>query len=514
MALTRVSGRVVYPHGEDTPTPVTGDGVIEYVHATPGVIGEAVHGPDRHRIEYTDGVAGEAWLKAGMWRAYVYPSEGRSYTLHLGIPEGGDVTLADVVGEVVPEGIVTKGDPGEPGAPGAPGRDGQDGQDGHTPEITFDGTTIVVDGVPGPDLKGDPGEGGGGIAGTVPIFATLAEAQAWEAANPGRKALTVEPPETDVDPPTPGTLTASPTDITANLTVTGASDNRAITGYSFRRGTGTWSDWQVGNTYTATGLTPATEYAFQHKVRDGAGHEAVGVAVTATTAAMSAKTPAEVGTLWGHWDASEEGSLATPGTAVSAWVDRTSNARSLVQATAAQQPVTATMNSLPAVQFDKATQDFMRYQSSFTIDIAVGYTLCWVGRFDDDDLTVSQAVASIANGAALGRRTPDGLIQNMGVPTIDGPVSVKPASGDVLFMSVTMKSGGPSTVRVSGTTGNTNSAAPTVAPSTAFDVGRSAPSNGFYASATVGEVWLHDRPLTTAELDSLHLYAQQKWGAQ
>ena len=165
MALTRVSGRVVYPHGEDTPTPVTGDGVIEYVHATPGVIGEAVHGPDRHRIEYVDGVAGEAWLKAGMWRAYVYPSEGRSYTLHLGIPEGGDVTLADVVGEVVPDGIVTKGDPGEPGEPGRDGQDGQDGQDGHTPDITFDGTTIVVDGVPGPDLKGDPGEGGGGAGG-------------------------------------------------------------------------------------------------------------------------------------------------------------------------------------------------------------------------------------------------------------------------------------------------------------------------------------------------------------
>ena len=116
MALTRVSGRVVYPHGEDTPTPVTGDGVIEYVHATPGIIGEAVHGPDRHRIEYTDGVAGEAWLKAGMWRAYVYPSEGRSYTLHLGVPEDGDVTLADVVGEVVPDGIVTRGEQGPPGA--------------------------------------------------------------------------------------------------------------------------------------------------------------------------------------------------------------------------------------------------------------------------------------------------------------------------------------------------------------------------------------------------------------
>ena len=245
MALTRVSGRVVYPHGEDTPTPVTGDGVIEYVHATPGVIGEAVHGPDRHRIEYTDGVAGEAWLKAGMWRAYVYPAEGRSYTLHLGIPDGGDVTLADVVGEVVPEGIVTRGEQGPPGASvtGAvdngdqtvsftlsdgtetdpvtipPGPQGERGPEGPRGERGPEGPQGIQgapgvqgergpegpegpegpqgpkgdQGEPGPKGdKGDPGEGGGGIAGMVPIFATLAEAQAWETENPGKVALTLE----------------------------------------------------------------------------------------------------------------------------------------------------------------------------------------------------------------------------------------------------------------------------------------------------------------------------------
>lgn len=192
MALTRVYGRVVYPHGEGTPTPATGDGVIEYVHATPGIIDGAVHGPDRKRAAYTDGVAEDAWLKPGMWRTYVYPDQGRSYTLHLGVPEDGETTIADAVGEVVPEGIVTRGEQGPPGEPGRDGQDGADGTDGHTPDITFDGTTIVVDGVPGPDLKGDPGEGGGGIAGAVPIFATLAEAQAWEAANPGKIALTLE----------------------------------------------------------------------------------------------------------------------------------------------------------------------------------------------------------------------------------------------------------------------------------------------------------------------------------
>src|SRR5699024_7286620 len=34
------------------------------------------------------------------------------------------------------------------------------GEDGHSPEITWDGTTIVVDGSAGPDLKGDPGDPG------------------------------------------------------------------------------------------------------------------------------------------------------------------------------------------------------------------------------------------------------------------------------------------------------------------------------------------------------------------
>ncbi|WP_141748043.1 LamG domain-containing protein [Brachybacterium sp. HMSC06H03] len=100
--------------------------------------------------------------------------------------------IEDAIAEAIASGDYT-GPPGEPG------------RDGHTPEITFDGTTIVVDGVPGPDLKGDPGEGGGGIAGAIPIFATLAEAQAWEAENPGKVALVLgDGGEVPVDPEEPG----------------------------------------------------------------------------------------------------------------------------------------------------------------------------------------------------------------------------------------------------------------------------------------------------------------------
>lgn len=350
-------------------------------------------------------------------------------------------------------------------------------------------------------------------SGTVPIFETLAEALDWEAANPGRKALTVEPQTPDVEPPTPGALAVSPADVSALLSVTGASDDRAVTGYAFRRDTGAWSSWQVGSTFTVRGLTPSTSYDFQHKVRDGAGNEAVGAAVTESTVATPPKAPSEIGALWGHWDASVAGSLTTSGTAVSAWGDLTDSSRSLVQATPAQQPMTATLGGKTAVQFDRSTQDFMRYQSSFSIDTAVGYTLCCVARFDDDDLTVSQVVASFSGGVALGRRAPDGLIQSLGIPVFNGPSGITAAAGDIVFLSATMKAGGPSTVRVSGTTGGTDFAAPSPIPNTNFDVGRSAPTNGFFASVTAGEVWVHDRPLTAAELDSLHLYAQQKWGA-
>ena len=340
MALTRVSGRVVYPHGEDTPTPVTGDGVIEYVHASPGVIGAAVHGPDRHRTEYVNGVAGEAWLKAGMWRAYVYPSEGRSYTLHLGIPEDGDVTLADAVGEVVPEGIVTKGEQGPPGASvtgavdngdqtvsftlsdgtetapvtippgpqgergpegpegpegpqgpqgdrgetgpkgdkGDPGEPGEPGQDGHTPDITFDGTTIVVDGVPGPDLKGDPGEGGGGAGIDIQVGGEQ-PTEGWWLDTSG----SFMPPNEDTTPPVAGDLVVSAGPQSATLTVAGASDDRPGLMYAFSSDNGaTYTGWQSGSEYVFTGLTPGAGYAFRHKVRDQAGNETVGVAVPKT----------------------------------------------------------------------------------------------------------------------------------------------------------------------------------------------------------------------------------------
>ena len=354
----------------------------------------------------------------------------------------------------------------------------------------------------------------GGVEGSVPIFPTLAEAQAWEAKNPGKTALTLEPSTPDTTAPyAAGTLTVTPAYTSAMLYVSGAQDDRAVTGYAFSSNGGTtWSAWQTAPSFTVTGLTGSTQYTFKHKVRDAAGNETAGVAVTASTTAAPAMTPAEVGSLWGHWDASVAESLTLSGASVTGWKGLTANARVVSQATAAQQPVTSTINGKTAVKFDKAASQMLRHQSTFTIDATVGYTVVWVGRFDDGDLSASQAVASLNAGSALGRRAPDGLIQSLQNPTLDGPASVKPGAGQVVMLALAVKANAPSFAWVSGQAG-TSKTLSAGNPATALDLGRNASGGDKYASATVGEFWIHDKQLTTTELSSLHQYAQQKWGA-
>ena len=130
---------------------------------------------------------------------------------------------------------------------------------------------------------------GGGVDGSVPIFPTLAEAQAWEAANPGKKALTLEPSTPDTTAPTPGVLSVTKTHNSAQLSVSGATDDRAVTGYAFSKDGGTtYTAWQASSSYTYTGLTVSTPYDFRHKVRDAAGNERVGAIVSVATDAAPA----------------------------------------------------------------------------------------------------------------------------------------------------------------------------------------------------------------------------------
>lgn len=128
----------------------------------------------------------------------------------------------------------------------------------------------------------------------IPIFPTLAEAQAWEAKNPGKTALTTEPQTPDTAPPTAGTLAVTPSNTSAMLTVTGARDDRTVAGYSFRIGSGAWSPWQASASYTATGLTPTTGYTFTHRVKDAAENITAGSPVQATTTATPALKPGDI----------------------------------------------------------------------------------------------------------------------------------------------------------------------------------------------------------------------------
>ena len=58
---------------------------------------------------------------------------------------------------------------GPEGAPGRDGADGADGADGHTPALSWQGTALAVDGVPGPDLRGPAGKDGkDGATGPAP----------------------------------------------------------------------------------------------------------------------------------------------------------------------------------------------------------------------------------------------------------------------------------------------------------------------------------------------------------
>lgn len=99
---------------------------------------------------------------------------------------------------------------------------------------------------------------------------------------------TYTPPAPDTTAPTAGNLSVVLTSQKAALSVTGASDDKALDAapYAFSKDNGlSWSQWQAAATYDYAGLASDTSYTFRHKVRDAAGNETVGVAVVKRTAA-------------------------------------------------------------------------------------------------------------------------------------------------------------------------------------------------------------------------------------
>ena len=94
-------------------------------------------------------------------------------------------------------------------------------------------------------------------------------------------------PTPDTVPPAAGTLTVTTTSSKATLTVSGASDDRALNSapYSFSKDNGiTWGGWQSAPTFEFTGLAQGTTFTFRHRTRDAEGNVTLGVGVAKATA--------------------------------------------------------------------------------------------------------------------------------------------------------------------------------------------------------------------------------------
>lgn len=219
--LITIGARLVRPHGTGE-VALPGEGRIEYRPASHGVWEGALRGQETVTARITDGDAEQVELTPGPWRVRVIPDVGTAWDTWLielteDMPE--PVDLASLAPVLVIDGEKwAKGTPGPAGAsvtgavdngdqtvsftlsdgteteavpipPGPAGVGvasisdpddesrvtitytdgststvqaivGKPGGDGHTPEISWDGTALVIDGEQGPDLKGKPGDPG------------------------------------------------------------------------------------------------------------------------------------------------------------------------------------------------------------------------------------------------------------------------------------------------------------------------------------------------------------------
>ena len=328
----------------------------------------------------------------------------------------------------------------------------------------------------------------------VPIFETLAEALAWEADNPGRTALTLEPSTPDVTPLTPGTLSVTTSDVSAALTVVGASDDRAITGYAFSSTGGTsWSGWQPNPSFTVDSLSPATEYTFRHKVRDGAGNEATGVAVVRSTSALPPRSPEDVGGLLASWDMTD----AVVDAGVITSVPDSIGGKTLIAAAAG--PALVTVGGKRFAKFTAADSHRLRWVGDWGREAP--YSICAVVQRG----AVSGAILSTAYATI--EATGDGLMARSSATATS---SVPSGAGDLALVTASYAEGSV-TVRIKDASRTASGAITALASNVALGATYSGAGTSF-ASPTIGRVWVHDRALTQADHDALTMWAQGEWG--
>ena len=315
-------------------------------------------------------------------------------------------------------------------------------------------------------------------------------------------------PAPDTTAPVAGTLAVTVTDVKADLSVSGASDDRGYVQYSFSKDNGsTWTTYQDSASYTFTGLTASTAYQFRHRVKDAAGNVATGAAVTKSTAAPppTPKSPEAIGALTMHYDPSVTSSVTSASGAVSALAD-SAGGHTLLQATAANQPTLTTVNGKQAVKFVASSLQSLATASAdyFTFNSATGWTIAGVVRMDSG--TLNTYLWSLTGSEVL-RNGNSALYANV-IPVSNA--AGKLDTGVVSFFAVTATASALE-IRV-GSTSATKAVSGAVDPTQSLIMARRANNTG-HSDMTLCQWWAHGKALTGSELDSLHAYAKDKWGA-
>lgn len=351
--------------------------------------------------------------------------------------------------------------------------------------------------------------------GDMPIFANIAAAQAWEAMNPGRAALWVgdpipEPNPNDTTPPVAGSMTVTPLDVSARLTVTGASDDYALhpSPYSFSTdGGATWSPWVMTPTYKAEGLTPETPYAARHRVRDLAGHVSIGAVSGFVTEARLAnpRSPDQVGAVLHDFDLAE--GTTQSGRIVSV-ADSAGTRAAMIAAD--QGP---TLEMLGGNRWGRFTSsESTRLRSTGDVDDILESpspaTGCVI--FRPDSLASNQYVFDL--GGARLDVTNSGAVRVAVGANVSNSLDNVLTSGVPVFASWSMT--GPNiTIRVGPETftGTDSTAFHRIGRNVAL--GSNAPGAGQgHFNGAIARAWIHGKAITQAEHDSMLSWARAEYG--
>ena len=133
-------------------------------------------------------------------------------------------------------------------------------------------------------------------------------------------------------------------------------------------------------------------------------HAVPALAAAGTVVAGAGFSPPDIATLLGWWDASDAGTVTASGSPlkVSAWADKSTAARHVVQGTSTAQPVygTASQNGKAGIRFAGGSPG-TRLFASFTGSPVAGTTGTWFVVFKPDSFAAFSRVMSLPNVTGL-----------------------------------------------------------------------------------------------------------------